>query len=182
MRVVVGITGASGVIYGKRLLEVIREKQIEVHLVVSDAARRVTEHELPGFDFSNLAETTYDNTDLAAPIASGSFKADAMVIIPASMRTVGSLASGICEDLICRAADVQLKERRKLVVVPRETPVHAVHLENMATLSRLGAIILPAMPAFYHKPASVDDIIDFIVGRVLDQLGLEHNLFRRWGV
>ena len=181
MRIVVGITGASGVIYRKRLLEVAKEKGIEVHLVVSDAAKRVAEYELPGFDFSSLAYSTYQNSDLAAPIASGSFRVDAMVIVPASMKTVGSLASGICEDLICRAADVQLKERRKLVIVPRETSIHAVHLENMATLSKLGAVILPAMPAFYHKPTSVSDIIDFIVGRVFDQLGVEHNLFKRWG-
>ncbi len=181
MRIVVGITGASGVIYGKRLLEVAKEKNIEVHLVVSDAARRVAEHELPGFNFIDLANSAYDNTDLAAPIASGSFKVDAMVIVPATMKTIGTLASGTCEDLICRAADVQMKERRKLIVVPRETPVHAIHLENMAKLSRLGVTVLPAMPAFYHKPKRVEDMVDFIVGRILDQLGVEHDLFKRWG-
>jgi len=181
MRLVVGITSASGVIYGKRLLEVVRDKNIEVHLVVSNAARKVAEHELPGFDFSSLAIKTYDNSDLAAPIASGSFRVDTMVIVPATMRTVGALASGMCDDLICRAADVQMKERRKLVIVPRETPVHAIHLENMAKLSRLGVTVLPAMPAFYYRPKTVEGLVDFIVGKILDQLGVEHDLFERWG-
>jgi 4-hydroxy-3-polyprenylbenzoate decarboxylase len=104
-----------------------------------------------------------------------------MVIVPASMKTVGALASGYCDDLISRAADVQMKEGRRLIVVPRETPLHAIHLENLAKLSRLGVTVLPAMPGFYHKPETVSDLIDFVVGKILDQLGIEHSLFRRWG-
>ena len=181
MRLIVAITGASGIIYGKRFLEVAKEKGIEVHLIVSNAAEKVAGYELGEVNWSILASKTYHPQDLSAPIASGSFKVDAMVIIPASMKTIGALASGYCEDLVSRAADVQLKEGGHLLVVPRETPLHAIHLENMAKLSRMGVTVLPAMPGFYHKPKTVIDLVDFIVGKVFDQLGLEHDLFRRWG-
>lgn len=181
MRLIVAITGASGVIYGKRLLEVLKEKNVEVLLVVSDAARKVAEHELGETDWSSLSSRVFAQDDIGAPLASGSFKVDAMVIVPASMKTVGALASGYCDDLISRAADVQMKEGRRLIVVPRETPLHAIHLENLAKLSRLGVTVLPAMPGFYHKPETVSDLIDFVVGKILDQLGIEHGLFRRWG-
>jgi 4-hydroxy-3-polyprenylbenzoate decarboxylase len=181
MRLIVAVTGASGIIYGKRFLEVAKEKELEVHLVVSDAAVKVTEYELGEVNWSALASKVYSPQDLAAPLASGSFKMDAMVIIPASMKTIGALTSGFCDDLVSRAADVQLKEGRKLIVVPRETPLHAIHLENMAKLSRLGVTVLPAMPGFYYKPEKISDLVDFIVGKVFDQLGVEHELFTRWG-
>ncbi len=181
MRLIVAITGASGIIYGKRFLEVAKEKELEVHLVVSSAAEKVAEYELGKVNWSALASKMYSPQDLAAPIASGSFKIDAMVIVPASMKTIGALASGYCDDLVSRAADVQLKEGRHLMIVPRETPLHAIHLENMAKLSRMGVTVLPAMPGFYHNPEKISDLIDFIVGKMFDQLGVEHDLFRRWG-
>jgi flavin prenyltransferase len=181
MRLIVAITGASGIIYGKRFLEVAKEKGLEVHLVVSNAAEKVAKHELGNVNWPILASKVYSPQDLAAPIASGSFKMDAMVIVPASMKTIGALASGFCDDLVSRAADVQLKQGRRLIIVPRETPLHAIHLENMAKLSRMGVTVLPAMPGFYHKPEKISDMVDFIVGKMFDQLGLEHVLFRRWG-
>jgi 4-hydroxy-3-polyprenylbenzoate decarboxylase len=181
MRLIVGITGASGVIYGKRFLEVAKEKKLEVHLIVSDAAEKVAEYELGNVNWSTLASKLYSPDNLAAPLASGSFKVDAMIIVPASMKTIGALASGYCDDLISRAADVQLKEGRKLIVVPRETPLHVIHLENMAKLSRIGVTVLPAMPGFYHEPKTIEDLVDFVVGKILDQLEIPHELFRRWG-
>jgi flavin prenyltransferase len=181
MRLIVAITGASGIIYGKRFLEELKKRDFEVHLVVSDAAKKVAKAELGNVDWSSLATHVYLLDDLTAPIASGSFPVDAMVIVPATMKTIGALATGYCDDLISRAADVQLKEGRGLMIVPRETPLHAIHLENMAKLNRMGVTILPAMPAFYHKPETVDDLVNFIVGKMLDQLGVEHDLFKRWG-
>ncbi len=182
MRLIVAVTGASGIIYGKRLLEVLKDKKVETHLIVSDSAEVVAESEIGGTrSLEELAYRVYEPGDLAAPISSGSFKVDGMVIAPASMKTIAALASGYCDNLITRAADVQLKERRPLILVPRETPLHAIHLENMARLSRLGAVVLPAMPGFYHEPKTVDDLVNFVVGKVLDQLGLDHGLYRRWG-
>jgi 4-hydroxy-3-polyprenylbenzoate decarboxylase len=181
MRLIVAITGASGIIYGKRFLEEAKKRNFEVHLVVSDAAEKVAQSELGNVEWSTLASRIYSPDDLTAPIASGSFHVDAMVIVPATMKTIGALSSGYCDDLISRAADVQLKEGRRLLIVPRETPLHAIHLENMAKLSRMGVTVLPAMPGFYHGPKTVDDLVDFIVGKMLDQLGVEHDLFRRWG-
>jgi flavin prenyltransferase len=181
MRLIVAITGASGVIYGKRLLEELKKRDIEVHLIVSDAAVKVVASELGAVDWAALATYAYKPNDLTAPIASGSFKVDAMVIVPTSMKTIGALTSGYCDDLISRAADVQLKEGRRLIVVPRETPLHFIHLRNMARLSRMGVTIVPAMPGFYHGPKTVGDMVDFMVGKILDQLGIEHNLYRRWG-
>jgi len=181
MRLIVAITGASGVIYGKRLLEVLGNKGFEVHLVVSKAAEKVIDQELGKCDWVSLATRVYFPDELTAPIASGSFKVDGMVIVPASMKTLGALASGYCEDLISRAADVQLKEGRRLIVVPRETPLHAIHLENMAKLSKMGVVILPAMPGFYHNPKTINDLVNFIVGKILDQLGVENELYKKWG-
>jgi 4-hydroxy-3-polyprenylbenzoate decarboxylase len=181
MRLIVAITGASGTIYGKRLLEEAKRRKIEVHLVVSAAGEKVAEAELGKVDWAKLATRVYSPDDIAATIASGSFKVDAMVVVPATMKTVGALASGYCDDLISRAADVQMKEGRRLILVPRETPLHAIHLENMAKLSRMGVTILPAMPGFYHEPKTVDDLVNFIVGKILDQLGVDHALYRRWG-
>jgi 4-hydroxy-3-polyprenylbenzoate decarboxylase len=181
MRLIVAITGASGVIYGKRLLEELRERNIEVHLVVSGAAEKVAASELGTVNWAALVTHIYKPDDLVAPIASGSFKVDGMVIVPTSMKTIGALASGYCDDLISRAADVQLKEGRRLIVVPRETPLHMIHLRNMAKLSRMGVTVVPAMPGFYHGPKTVGDLVDFMVGKILDQLGVEHALYRCWG-
>ncbi|MFQ6053036.1 MAG: UbiX family flavin prenyltransferase [Candidatus Bathyarchaeia archaeon] len=182
MRLIVAVTGASGVIYGKRLLEVLKEMAAEVHLIISESAELVIDHELDGPQaLARLADHVYEPGDLTAPLTSGSYRVDGMVIIPASMKTIAAIASGYCDNLISRAADVQLKERRPLILVPRETPLNAIHLENMAKLSRLGVTILPAMPGFYHGPETIGDLIDFVVGKVLDQLGVEHDLYRRWG-
>jgi 4-hydroxy-3-polyprenylbenzoate decarboxylase len=181
MRLIVAITGASGIIYGKRFLEEAKKRNFEVHLVVSEAAEKVAKSELGNVDWSTLAYQVYPPEDLAAPIASGSFRVDAMVIVPATMKTIGALSSGFCNDLISRAADVQIKEGRRLLIVPRETPLHAIHLENMAKLSRMGVTVLPAMPGFYHGPKTVNDLVNFIVGKILDQLSIEHDLYRHWG-
>jgi len=182
MRLIVAITGASGAIYGKRLLEVLRNKKIENHLVISEAAEKVIEHELEitKEDLEKLATHAYDEDDLAAPIVSGSFKTDGMVIIPCSMKTLAGISHGYSNNLILRAADVTLKEKRKLVLVPRETPLNIIHLRNMLNLAKQNVVILPAMPAYYHKPKSVDSLADYVVGKVLDILEIEHDLFKRW--
>jgi 4-hydroxy-3-polyprenylbenzoate decarboxylase len=182
MRLVIGITGCSGVVYGVRLLEVCKQMGIETDLIVSRAAEQILEFELGKniSDLQRLAARSYSPEDLEAPLASGSTRTDGMVIAPCSMKTLGAIASGVAADLIARAADVTLKEGRPLVLVPRETPLNLIHLENMAKLKRAGVTILPAMPAFYAKPEKISDLIDFIVGRVLDVLGIEHQLYRRW--
>lgn len=182
MRIVVAITGASGIVYGKRLLEVLHERKIETYLIVSKAAEKVMEHEL-GInkrDLQRLVTNTYDVDDLTAALMSGSFKTDAMVVVPCSMKTLAGIAHGFAENLILRATDVMLKEKRRLIVVPRETPLNVVHLRNMLTVARLGVYVVPAMPAFYQKPEKVSDLVDFIVGRILDCLGIEHTLFKRY--
>jgi len=182
MQIIVGITGASGIIYGKRLLEVLSEKGIGIHLVISESARMVVEHEIGNRGLiERLANRVYDPKDLGAPLTSGSFNVDGMVIVPASMKTIAAIASGYCENLIARAADVQIKEGRPLIIVPRETPLNAIHLENMAKLSRLGVVILPAMPGFYHRPETIGDLVDFVVGKILEQLKIDHDLYVRWG-
>lgn len=182
MRLVVAFTGASGIVYGKRLLQVLHEKKIETHLIVSKAAEKVLGHELgiSRKDLQRLATRTYDADDLTAPLMSGSFKTDGMVIVPCSMKTLAGIANGFADNLILRAADVMLKEKRRLIVVPRETPLSMVHLRNMLTAAKLGVYVVPAMPAFYHKPERISDLVDFVVGRVLDCLGIEHSLFKRW--
>ncbi|MBM7564488.1 UbiX family flavin prenyltransferase [Paenibacillus sacheonensis] len=194
-RWVVGITGASGSAYGVRLIESLLGSGMDVHLVVTDAGWRVLKEEL-GWEVTKrqaalaghfeeaLAQnrlTLHPNGDIGASIASGSFRVEGMIIMPCSMGTLASIAHGISDDLMTRAADVMLKEGRKLLIVPRETPLHAIHLENMLTLARLGVRIVPAMPAFYYGPQSMADMVDFMVGKVLDQLPLEHDLYRRWG-
>jgi 4-hydroxy-3-polyprenylbenzoate decarboxylase len=182
LRIIVAVTGASGAIYAVRLLKACRDLGIETHLIVTEAAEKVAGHEIGGaLKLAELADYTYGPNEMEAPIASGSFKVDAMVVVPASMKTMGALANGYVSNLVTRAADVHLKERRPLILVPRETPLHAIHLENMAKLSRLGAVVLPAMPGFYHKPETVDDVADFIVGKILDQLNVPNQLYRRWG-
>ncbi len=182
MRLVVAITGASGVIYGKRLLEELKKKKIETHLIVSKAAEKVIEHELglSKKNLENLADHAYDIEELTAPLMSGSFKTDGMVIIPCSMKTLAAIAHGFADNLILRAADVTLKEKRRLVVVPRETPLNIVHLSNMLAAAELGVFVVPAMPAFYHKPKKIEDFVDFVVGRVLDCFDVENKLFKRY--
>jgi len=182
-RVVVGITGASGIPYGIRLLEVLREFDVEVHLTCSPSASLVNKHEGDGRSWDEvlaLADVLHDNDNLAASIASGSFKAKAMAIVPCSGTTLGKLAAGISDNLVTRAALVMLKERRQLILVPRETPLSTIYIDNMLKLSNAGAIIAPASPAFYNKPKTLDDNVNFIVGRVLDLLGYDSEIFSRW--
>ena len=181
MRLIVAITGASGVIYGKRLLEVLRSKNIETHLVISQAAERIIEHELDITEkaFENLADHVYEVKDWNSPIVSGSFKTDGMIIAPCSMKTLAGIANGYSDNVILRAADVTLKEKRKLILVPRETPLNVIHLRNMLDLAKQGVLIVPAMPAYYHKPKSIEALVNFIVGKVLDLLGIKHTLYKR---
>ncbi|MEE9600439.1 MAG: UbiX family flavin prenyltransferase [Thermoplasmata archaeon] len=180
MRVVVGITGASGVQYAYRLLQRLVGQAV---LIISEDGKKVieAETEMNPTEFAALATAIFTNDDFDSPVASGSSPFDAVVVIPCSMHTLAKIALGLADNLITRAASVALKERRKLILVPRETPLHATHLEHMLKASKMGAIILPAMPAFYHMPKDIGELLDFIVGRVLDQLGIEHNLIRQWG-
>ena len=183
MRLVVAITGASGAIYGKRLLEALKELGVETHLIISGAAEEVIRLEL-GVDpeeIRRIADASYHPDDLTAPLSSGSYHVDGMVIAPCSMKTLAAIAHGLASNLILRAADVCIKEGRPLILVPRETPLSRIHLRNMLTLAEMGVRILPACPAFYHKPESIGDLVDFVVGKVLDSLGLHHNLYQRYG-
>jgi len=182
-RIVVGITGASGIPYGIRLLEVLKEFDVEVHLTSSPSASLVNDYEGDGKSWDevlSLADVVHDNDNLAASISSGSFKAKAMAIVPCSGTTLGKLAAGISDNLVTRSALVMLKERRPLILVPRETPLNTIYIDNMLKLSNAGAIIAPASPAFYNKPKTLDDNINFIVGRVLDLLGYDSDIFSRW--
>ena len=180
--IVVAITGASGVIDGIRLVEVLKELKIENSLIISDAAKTVikSETDLEIEDIISLADNYYEFDDLTASINSGSFKFDSLAIVPCSMKTLSSIAHGYAANTITRVADVSLKERRKIVIVPRETPLRTAHIKNMLTLSQEGAIILPPMPGFYSNHASVDDQINFVVGKILDSLNIENDLFKRW--
>ena len=182
MRIVVGLAGSSGPIYGIRTLQALKEAGIETHLVVSDGAKRTVPLETSWTmdKIESLATVVYPNHELAASISSGSFPTDGMIVAPCSMKTLAGIAYSFSQDLLVRAADVTLKERRKLVLVPRETPVHLGHLRNMVRATEMGAVILPPVPAFYHQPKSVDDLIDQTVGKILDQFHIEHALFRRW--
>ncbi len=182
MRIVVGLAGSSSPIYGIRTLEALKAAGVETHLVISDGARRTLPIEARRSveDVQKLATTAYDNHDLAAAISSGSFITDGMIVAPCSMKTLAAIAHSFSDDLLVRAADVTLKERRKLVLVPRETPLHLGHLRNMMRAAEIGAVILPPMPAFYHEPKTVDDIINQTVGKILDQFRIEHALFKRW--
>jgi flavin prenyltransferase len=181
-RIVVGISGASGVIYGIRFLVVLKEIGVETHLVLTPPAKLTiaTETDIPVASVEKIATRSYRYTDISAAISSGSFRVDGMVIIPCSMHTLGALASGLADNLLVRAAEVTLKEHRPLIVVPRESPLTLIHIENMARIARAGAIVAPAMPAFYERPKKIEDIIDHLVGKVLDLLGIENELFRRW--
>ncbi|MEZ4483584.1 MAG: flavin prenyltransferase UbiX [Syntrophotaleaceae bacterium] len=195
-KIVLALTGASGAVYGLRLTEELLRSGRQVVLLLSQAGRQVVRHET-GLDWTGElalrrqriaahfqvgeALQHYDEDDLFAPVASGSAAADAMVVAPCSMGCVGRIAAGLSGNLIERCADVALKEGKSLLLVPRETPFNQLHLENLLRLSKAGARIVPAMPAFYQQPASVEEMIDFVVGKVLDQLGIDHRLYCRWG-
>lgn len=182
-RIVLAITGASGAVYGIDLLQQLTAHQVDVRLVISEAARYIIAHETGhrAADLAALATHSHAESDFAAPVASGSFRHDGMVVAPCSMKTLAGIAHGYGANLIQRAADVTIKEGRKLVLLPRETPLSAIHLENMLKLARLGAVIMPPVPAFYHHPTAIADLVTFTTGRVLDQLGVPHNLIERWG-
>ena len=181
-KIVVGITGASGSVYAVRLIDVLREQGIEVHSVVTDSGQRVLDYEcgVTMEELSRRVDVLYPNADVGAAIASGSFRMDAMVVLPCSMKTAGAIAHGVTDDLLTRAADVTLKEGRRLLLVPRETPMHEIHLENLLRLARAGAVIMPAAPGFYHCPETLDDLVNMMVGKILDRLGIEAELFTRW--
>lgn len=180
---VVAITGASGVIYGVEMLRVLKELGQETHLIVSDAACKnlaiETEYSLD--EVKAMANMVYDNNDIGASVASGSFRTRGMIVAPCTVKTLSAIANSFTYNLIVRAADVTLKERRKLVLMVRETPLHKGHLDLMMRVADYGAVILPPMPAFYHKPESLMDVIHQSIGKTLDQVGIEHNLFKRWG-
>ncbi|MDB4894775.1 MAG: 3-polyprenyl-4-hydroxybenzoate carboxy-lyase UbiX [Firmicutes bacterium] len=182
MRIVVGISGASGAIYGVRTLQVLKRLGVESHLVLSETAARTIAYETPFTvdDVTGLATKVYPVHDVAAAISSGSFRTDGMVVAPCSIKTLAGIANSYNDNLLTRAADVSLKERRKLVLVVRETPLHLGHLRLMTAVTEMGAVLLPPMPAFYHKPQTVDDIIDQTIGKLLDQFGLDASLFKRW--
>ncbi len=181
-KIVIGFSGASGIIYGIRLLEVLHSINIQTFLIVSEWAKKNIEIETDKtLEYvKSLSSINYDNSKLDASVSSGSFLHDGMVIVPCSMKSLSSIANGYDDTLISRAASVTLKESRKLILVPRETPLSRIHLENMIKLQDAGAIILPAMPGFYHKPSTINEIVDHLVGKILDQLKIKHDLFRRW--
>ncbi|MGC9516389.1 MAG: UbiX family flavin prenyltransferase [Methanomicrobiales archaeon] len=180
--IIVAITGASGVIYGLNLLKALKKLKKDTSLVITGPAGIILEHELgmDENDLKTLATRFYDANDLTSSINSGSCRFNSMVIVPCTMKTLSAIATGYASNAITRAADVALKENRKLILVPRETPLRSVHLENMLKISNEGGIILPAMPGFYHNPESIDDMANFISGKILDVLGIENNMFKRW--
>jgi flavin prenyltransferase len=180
-RLIVGITGATGVIYGVRLLERLREARVETHLVISRWGARTLQHETrySREDVEALADASYKVDDLGAAISSGSFQTDGMIVAPCSAKSLAAIAHGYGDSLVHRAADVVLKERRKLVLAVRETPLSDIHLENMLKLSRMGVVILPPLPAFYNNPETLDDIVDHTVARMLDQFAIETGV-PRW--
>jgi 4-hydroxy-3-polyprenylbenzoate decarboxylase len=181
-RLIIGISGASGAIYGIRMLEVLRNTDIETHLIVSKSAHitidRETDYSLK--EVEALADEVHNANNLAACVSSGSYQTLGMVIAPCSMRSLGEIAHAITSNLLTRAADVILKERRKLILMVRETPLHAIHLENMHKVALAGGIIAPPVPAFYNKPETLDDMINHSVGRIFDLFDIEHNLVKRW--
>jgi flavin prenyltransferase len=183
-RLVIGISGSSAPIYGIRLLEVLAQNsEVETHLVLSRAAERTIELETQAWTAEKvraLAGRVYDPDDIAAPVSSGSFRTEGMVVIPCSMKTLAGIAYSQSLNLLLRAADVTLKERRPLVLVPRETPLHLGHLRAMVAVAEMGGVLLPPSPAFYHHPKTIEDLIDHTIGKVLDVLRIDHNLFQRW--
>lgn len=183
MKVIVGISGGSGAIYALGILNALNMLNIETHLVVSDMGKYVVNHECDVNldELKEMADYYYENNDLTAPIASGSFKIDAMIIVPCSMKTLAAIRMGYSDTLMIRSADVCIKDKRKLVILPRETPLSSIHLENMLKLSNLGVTIMPPTPGFYNHPQDLSDIVESIVGRTLDQLGIDNSLIKRWG-
>jgi len=184
LKTIVAITGASGVIYGIKLLEKLRKlvKDAEIHLIISDAAKEIINFETNYTlnEIEKQATKVYSNNEISATLASGSFRHDGMVIVPCSLKTLSAIANGYTDTLISRAAICSLKENMKLIIVPRETPVDKTSLTNMVKIKENGAIILPAMPAFYYKPKNLSELVDYIVGKILDQLDIKHDLFKRW--
>jgi len=182
-KIVVGISGASGVVYGVRLLSVLSEKNVETHLIISNSGEKniqiETDYNID--EVKKMASYVYDHENMAAKVASGSFLVDGMVVVPCTIKTLSGIANSYSENLIVRAADVTLKEKRKLVLVVRETPLHKGHLRLMSLAADNGAHILPPVTSFYHYPKTIDDIINQTVGKILDYLEIEHDLFRRWG-
>jgi flavin prenyltransferase len=182
MRLVVGISGATGAIYGIRLLQMLKDASVETDLIISDWGRVTIQHEteytVP--EVEALATQIYSNKNLAAAISSGSFRTDGMVIAPCSMKSLAAIRAGLASDLMSRAADVILKERRKLVLLPREAPLNDIHLENMLTLSRMGAVMIPPVTAFYNNPKTLNEVIDHLLYRVLDQFGINSTGATRW--
>jgi flavin prenyltransferase len=182
-RLIIGISGASGIVYGVRVLEALRRIDVETHLVMTKAAQITLAHEmsLKVADVQALADVVYRPEDIAASISSGSFQTIGMIVAPCSIRSLSEIASGVTSNLLTRAADVALKERRRLVLMVRETPLHLGHLRSMAHVTEMGAIVMPPAPAFYARPQTVDDIVNHSVGRVLDLFGIDSTLVRRWG-
>jgi len=183
MLLIVGITGASGVIYGIRLLEVLsRNKEVETHLIISEAGEKIIRYETDRKveQVKALADYYYDIHDIGAKLASGSFKRNGMVVAPCSMKTLSALANSYADNLLTRSADVTIKEGKRLVLLLRESPLHLGHLRNMGNLAEMGAIVFPAAPAFYHKPQTIQELIDQVLGKVLDIFDIEHNLSQRW--
>jgi len=182
-RIVVGISGASGVTYGVRLLGLLKKTDYETHLIISDPGRLnikiETDHQPD--DVEAMADYVYDHKDVAASLASGSFLTEGMVVAPCTIKTLSGIANSYNENLLVRAADVTLKEKRKLVLVVRETPLHKGHLRLMTLAADMGALILPPVPSFYHQPKTIEDIIDQTIGKIFDYFGIEHDLFKRWG-
>lgn len=183
-RLIVGLSGSSGVLYGVRLLEVLRDHaEVETHLILSRGAEvtLALETDWTAAAVRDLADAVYDPEDLAAALSSGSFRVHGMVVMPCSMKSLAQIALSLNDNLLTRAADVTLKERRRLVLVPRETPLHLGHLRHMLAVTEMGGVILPPVPSFYHGPKTILDLVDQTVGKVLDQFGIDHHLFRRWG-
>jgi 4-hydroxy-3-polyprenylbenzoate decarboxylase len=181
--IVIGISGASGVIYGVRMLGLLKDKGFETHLIMSEAGKKNIEIETSykASEVAAMASCTYDNDDIGAGVASGSFLTQGMVVIPCTIKTLSGIANSYTDNLLVRAADVTLKEKRKLILVVRETPLHKGHLRLMSMAADMGAHILPPIPSFYHQPKTIDDLIDQTIGKVFDYLGIAHDLFRRWG-
>ena len=182
-RIVIGISGASGVIYGVRMLSLLKEKDFETHLILSEAGKKNIEIETSykAGEVAAMATHVYDNKDVGAALASGSFLTEGMVVVPCTIKTLSGIANSYTDNLLVRAADVTLKEKRKLVLVVRETPLHKGHLRLMTMAADMGAHILPPVPSFYHQPKTIEDIIDQTIGKIFDYLGIKHDLFRRWG-
>lgn len=182
MKLIIAITGASGIIYAIRLLEVLKQLKVEVHLIISEWAVYNLHYETDKSleEIKSLANVTYGNKEMDAPVSSGSFITDGMIIVPCSMKSLSAIAHGYSDSLLVRAADVMLKERRKLILVPRETPLSRVHLNNMLLADQAGAVIMPPIPAFYNRPQTIDDIINHTVSRILDHFGLDSGLSKRW--